>query len=454
MFFEMCSILTPKGRFEIPWERMTRHLGEAKEELGQHIRAGRFAPALAVCSDILSAAPSALAPRIALATIYAQAGHKGHAVHLLEALADHLASAGLPLRALCAHKLLLALGADTGPRVQALAYRYACTSPSLGKSVTRPPAVDPQTPIPVLPVAESLDEAAQQAFALACDFSALPPPSPIVAPLPLLSELAPNALFAVLQSAERRLFAPSDLLMQQGQLGDSLFFIASGDVVVFTTDAEGTNHEIARLQEGSLLGEMAAVSADPRSASVVAASDVEAIIVQSQTLAALAVAEPAVAQALDRFTRERLLKNLLGTSPLFAPFSQEDRAALLGLFQGVEYDAGAAIVIEGNEGHGLFVVLGGQVEVSSLSNGIPIPMARLGRGDVFGEMALLMGGPTSATVTAIVPTTTLFLPKADFVRLTEGVPELLTYFATLANQRAGAQSVLLGRPEDPAGPTT
>lgn len=433
---------------EIPLITMTRLLGQAREELGQHTRAGLFAPALAVCIDILSVAPAALAPRFALATIYAKAGHKTHAVHLLTALAEHLAAAGIPLRALCAQKMLADLGEDCGLQLAALAQRYASTSQVLAKLVTRPPAVDWQTPIPVLPLPEALDEAAQRAFAMACDFSALPPRAELVAPLPLLSELAPAALQIVLQSAQRHVFVPSALLMQQGDLGDSLYFLASGEVVVFTTDAQGENHEIARLQEGALLGEMAVVSAETRSASVVAASDVEAIVIQSQTLAMLAISEPAVAQALDRFARERLLKNLLSTSPLFGPFSQEERASLLGLFQGVEYEAGAPILSEATEGLGLFVILVGQVEVSSMVNGNAIPLARLGRGDVFGEMSLLAGETTSASVTAVAPTTALFLPKNDFLRLTEGVPALLTYFATLANQRAGAQSVLLGRPND------
>lgn len=432
---------------------MTRRLGEAKEVLGQHVRAGQFAPALATCIDILTAAPAALAPRFAMAAIYAQAGHKAHAIHLLAALADHLTAAGLPLRALSALKMLQAAGEDTRPRLLALAERYACTSGFLAKVVTRPPALDPMTPIPVLPLPESLDEAAQTGFAMACDFAALPPPAPFVAPLPLLSELAAPALAAVLSEAQRRTFAPSELLMTQGEPGDSLFYVASGDVVVFTTDAEGQPHEIARLQEGALLGEMAVVSAEPRSASVVAASDVEAIVVPSHVLATLAQAEPAVAQALDRFARERLLKNLLSTSALFAPFTVEQRAQLLGLFQGVEYNVGAPILIEGTAGQGLFVVLVGQVEVSSQGPAGPVPLARLGRGDVFGEMALLGGGTTSATVMAISPTTTLFLPKDDFLRLIDGVPDLLTYFATLANQRAAAQAVLLGRTADIAGPT-
>ena len=98
------------------------------------------------------------------------------------------------------------------------------------------------------------------------------------------------------------------------------------------------------------------------------------------------------------------------------------------------------------------IVLMGQVEVASHVGGAPVPLARLHSGDVFGEMSLLGGGLTSARVTAITPTTVLFLPRDDFNALVEGVPALLAHFATLANQRAAAQSVVLGRSGDLQGP--
>ena len=193
-------------------------------------------------------------------------------------------------------------------------------------------------------------------------------------------------------------------------------------------------------------------STGARSASVMAATDVSALSIQSQDLGVLGQQHAGVLLALDRFARERVLKNLLATSPLFRPFSPEQRGLLLARFQGVEYEAGAVILPEGLSGPGLFIVLMGEVEVSSHAAGTQVALARLHSGEALGEMSLLGGGPTSATVTAVTPTTTLFLPKDDFSALVEGVPALLAHFATLANQRAAAQSVVLGRSGDLQGP--
>lgn len=431
---------------------MTRSLHQAQEELGEQVASGRWPQALELCNDILAAVPHALAPRFVLADIYAKAGHHHHALHLYTLLADRCGQAGLPLLALLALKALETLGAPDPGRVAAWVQRYSAHSRDLDKTAPRPMAPDPQIAVPQQPPADSVDEAAQTAFARACVAENLPEPCVYVAPLPLLSEMTPAALFSVYGAIKIQTFQASELLMQQGHPGDSLYLIALGEVVVFTTDAQGRNVEIARVGEGTLLGEMALVSAEPRSASVVATGPVVAAVLESQALAALGRSEGSLMAVLDRFARERVLKNLLATSPLFQPFSPEQRAQLLARFQGVEYEAGAVILPEGLPGPGLFIVLMGTVEVSSHSEGRHVPLARLHSGDVFGEMSLLGGGATSATVTAVTPTTTLFLQKDDFMALVEGVPGLLAHFATLANQRAAAQSVVLGRSGDLQGP--
>lgn len=431
---------------------MARDLARADEELGTCLVEGRWALALATCGDILQAAPSALSVRLRLSEIYAKAGHRDHALFLLGLLVDRCTAAGLPLWALAALKSLAALGAADPARERAWVERYAASSAALSKTATRPAPPDPATPVPTGPVPDSLDEAAQTAFARACDLSAVAEPASQVAPLPLLSELDPANLEAVYRAGELRRLAPSALLMRQGDPGDSLCFITSGEALVFTQVEGGPPRELARVGEGTLVGEMALVSAEPRSASLVAATFLDVFVVGSETLTYLARQEPSVAKVLERFTRERLLKNLVASSPLFAPFTAEQRAQLLTRFQGVEYEPGALIVAEGHPGMGLYIVLMGQVEVASDAGGAHVPLARLHSGDVFGEMSLLGGGPTSAAVTAVAPTTALFLPKDDFLAIVEGVPTLLAHFATLANQRAAAQSVLLGRSGDLAGP--
>src|SRR5947199_177076 len=78
----------------------------------------------------------------------------------------------------------------------------------------------------------------------------------------------------------------------------------------------------------------------------------------------------------------------------------------------------------GVPGQGLFVMLMGSVEV--LRGGQPL--ARLGAGDLFGEMALLHDGPTNATVRTLGPTSLLFLGRDYFRRLVGALPALRKYF--------------------------
>ena len=66
-------------------------------------------------------------------------------------------------------------------------------------------------------------------------------------------------------------------------------------------------------------------------------------------------------------------------------------------------------------------------------------LARLGPGELFGEMSLLSGAGATATVRATVPTVLLLLAKPYFDRLLEALPDLRDQLEQLAD-RARARS--------------
>lgn len=68
------------------------------------------------------------------------------------------------------------------------------------------------------------------------------------------------------------------------------------------------------------------------------------------------------------------------------------------------------IVPEGEEGLGFYIVLAGRARV--LRRGSEV--AQLVAGDFFGEVALLEGGPRTATVVAVEPTTCLGILRSFF----------------------------------------
>jgi CRP-like cAMP-binding protein len=82
--------------------------------------------------------------------------------------------------------------------------------------------------------------------------------------------------------------------------------------------------------------------------------------------------------------------------PLFSACSKRELRAIAGVVKEVHHPKGTVIAREGNPGVGLFVIVDGEAVVTIGGR----RMAVLRRGDYFGEIALLDGGPRSATVTA------------------------------------------------------
>jgi CRP-like cAMP-binding protein len=236
------------------------------------------------------------------------------------------------------------------------------------------------------------------------------------------------------------------LVIREGEPGNSFFFVAGGTLRVFATDGLGRQTELAQLGEGAVFGEMALLSAQPRTASVACVTDTDVLELGRQSLAALADELGAVAEALHGFTRERLLGNLMATSALFKPFNRMQQRDLLRRFTSHDVATGTVVINEGEEGRGLFVVLSGELDVSRQT----VPVGGLKPGDVFGEMSMVRNAPTAATVVATRPATVLFLAREYVQRIVAGVPEIRSYLEALAEDREIDNQLALGEDETPA----
>src|ERR1700751_1675183 len=92
----------------------------------------------------------------------------------------------------------------------------------------------------------------------------------------------------------------------------------------------------------------------------------------------------------------RLDDHEIPNSPLFAGCRPRERRSLNRLGTAVTVQPGAVLTPEGRPGKEFFVVKGGQATCTVRGTSL----ARFQPGDFFGEMALLDGGPRTATVTA------------------------------------------------------
>lgn len=112
-----------------------------------------------------------------------------------------------------------------------------------------------------------------------------------------------------------------------------------------------------------------------------------------------------------------ILKFLQNT-PLFSQLLAADLSQVANAMNYVRVHPGGWIIRENELGESLFVILGGKVEVLKENEaGEPRCVATLGRGDVFGEIALLDHVPRTASSRAVETTDLLTLSKADFERV-------------------------------------
>jgi CRP-like cAMP-binding protein len=333
------------------------------------------------------------------------------------------------------------MGERSDDILRALATTYAHGVPALAKFAARQAPVDLEAEIaPVNPEAAG-DVAAlvSRARARAVDLSVFVQYPEQFLPMPFFSEL-PAALFPRAVQALRLIRgSDGDLVIREGEPGKSFYFVASGQVRVFGKSG-GKVVEYTQLHEGALFGEMALYTDQPRTASVAVLGEADLLEIDREAVNRLSAEVPAVAERIEKFARERVLKNLLATSPLFKPFDHKQQMDLLERFEGHQVEPGTVLIREGDVGKGLFVILLGQVEVvRSDASGREQTVARLGAGDLFGEMSLLGEKVTNATVRALSATTILFLGRDYFRRLVDALPTLRKYFEELAKQRRAAK---------------
>jgi CRP-like cAMP-binding protein len=99
----------------------------------------------------------------------------------------------------------------------------------------------------------------------------------------------------------------------------------------------------------------------------------------------------------------------LGGFSLFADLSRPELEAVVHTFDEEWFAEGQRIVRRGFSGSGFYVILDGAAVVNLDGR----EWSRLGRGDFFGEISILLNEPPTADVVAESPLRCLVLPRAD-----------------------------------------
>lgn len=143
----------------------------------------------------------------------------------------------------------------------------------------------------------------------------------------------------------------------------------------------------------------------------------------------------------------RAVELLSMRSPSFS-LTQNEASWIVSLMRLVQYPAGAALFSAGDDSNTgyMLLVLEGDVSVDTGNAGgaAKVDISVLGPGALLGELALIDGGPRSATCTAVTAVTAAGLSAGGLQRLTETQPQvaakLAIYIARNAADRLRALS--------------
>lgn len=112
---------------------------------------------------------------------------------------------------------------------------------------------------------------------------------------------------------------------------------------------------------------------------------------------------------------------VLANLPIFEDLSKHDLNKIRRLMTPIMFPAGRRFIVEGSNDVEAFIILDGEAVVERHGEEV----ARLGPGDVVGEMAVLAGVPRTATVTAISDVTVEVLNRREFLSLLDREPEVM-----------------------------
>ena len=117
--------------------------------------------------------------------------------------------------------------------------------------------------------------------------------------------------------------------------------------------------------------------------------------------------------------------SLLQSVPIFSDLSPSDLNKIAERMVLRTFTKGQMILLEDDLGQTFFVIAGGSVKITRLSDdGREVILAMLGESDFFGEMSLLDGAGRSANVVALEASEVLTLARNDFLEILQDYPKI------------------------------
>jgi CRP-like cAMP-binding protein len=410
-------------------------------ELGfDFISEGNWEKALAFFAEAVRRQPDDYRARMMAARCFVKLGETERATSVLQACAEGLLRRDYLLSAIAACRLALPLAPKEKRIRETLARIHARASRIAGGRAAGPPPLPPESlydgPVTGDLMTLTGSELSDTAIAvLAAADTGGQADSEARPPLPLFADLDKEAFVDLVELLEYRELDDGQAICTEGEGGDRLYIVVAGKAEV-SRRLEGREKRLAFLGGGSIFGEMALLTGAPPTSTVRAVGECDVLEIERRDLNELARKHPSVPHVLTAFAQARMARNIIATSPLFAPVPEAERAQLLSGFgfRGLATDE--RVIREGEPVNALVLILAGELVVQKEDpSGGTVALSVLREGEVAGEIALLKGLRATATVSATRKTAIATLDRGSFEALLKTHPAIRDYLEGLSERR-------------------
>ena len=267
--------------------------------------------------------------------------------------------------------------------------------------------------------------------------------------IPIFGDLTEIEFVVLATEVEPILLKPGRILIKQGEEEKAVYLLSHGSVHVHQTRLGDEELELAEVESPALLGEISALAGTPRRATVEANKLGLAWKIHYDLLARLTEAHPQLSEQFTDLVKNRLVHNVLRASTVLKDLTEEQHEALLIACKVIEIEPESTVFKQGESAPGLFIVLHGEAEVWTSREGHTRTRVNvLYEGDLFGEISMLSGQPTTGEVLMIDGGVLLHLPVEMFELIKEEIPTLEDELRDLMKVRIKQLASMFKAPDD------
>ncbi len=229
--------------------------------------------------------------------------------------------------------------------------------------------------------------------------------------IPLLQMLSKTQISKLADALKQTEFDEGTYIIRQGEVGDTFYIIESGKVCCtqYKSVTDTTEVVLLDLKEGDYFGEMALMLEEPRAAHCIAINGPVSCLCLSRA-EFFSLLGP-IQNVLQNNMRLRILKSV----PLLSTLTDADLCRIADVLSVKSYNDKETIVSSGQHGTQFFVINEGMVRI--VKSGGDEQEIVLGKGEYFGERALIRNEPRACDVIAVGQVDCLVLEVDDFNRL-------------------------------------